>query len=418
MIVALAVQKRWRIHQMDVKSAFLNGFLDEEVYVDQPPGYVKKGYEDQVYKLKKALYGLKQAPRAWYTRIDAYLLQHGFQKCPYEHTLYIKSNLDGDLFIICVYVDDLIFTGNCKAMIDEFREAMTSQFEMTNMGLMSYFLGIEVQQTNEGIFISQQKYARDILRRLRMESLKPIRTPVAERLKLKKDGCGELINPTYFKSIVGSLRYLTCTRPDITYGMGIISRFMETPRQSHLQAAKWILRYVSGTLDNGIFYSYSNNFRLVGYTDSDWVGDAETQKSTSGYAFFLGSGSFSWSSKKQQVVALSSAEAEYMAATSTACQAVWLRRMLNELMHEQEGPTKIMCDNKSAIALAKNPVFHGRSKHIGIKYHYIRELVKSEEIELEFCRSEDQVADILTKPLKADMFEKLKMMLGVISKSI
>ena len=414
MILALTAQNHWKIHQMDVKSAFLNGVLEEEVYVEQPQGY-EKGHENQVYKLKKALYGLKQAPRAWYTRIDTYLLERDFQKCPYEHTLYIKSNTNGDIIIVCLYVDDLIFTGSCEKMFSEFREAMTSQFEMTDLGLMSYFLGLEVKQTDNGIFISQQKYANDILKRLKMESLKPIRTPVIERLELKKEGTGELVNPTYFKSIVGSLRYLASTRPDITYGVGIISRFMEKPYQSHLQAAKRILRYVSGTRDHGILYSYTDNFDLLGYTDSDWAGDTETRKSTSGYAFFLGSGVISWSSKKQQVVALSTAEAEYMALASGACQAIWLRWMLRELMHEQAGPTKLMCDNKSAIALAKNPVFHGRSKHIDIKYHYIREQVKDGEIELNFCRSEDQIADILTKPLKADLFERLKTMLGVMN---
>ena len=247
-----------------------------------------------------------------------------------------------------------------------------------------------------------------------MESLKPIRTPVAERLELKKEGAGKLVNPTYFKSIVGSLRYLASTRPDITYGVGIISWFMEKPYQSHLQAAKRILRYVNGTRNHGILYSYTDNFSLVGYTDSDWAGDIETRKSTSGNAFFLGSGLISWSSKKQHVVALSTAEAEYIALSSAACQAIWLRRILSELMHEQIGPTKILCDNKSAMALAKNPVFHGRSKHIDIKYHYIRDRVKDGEIELNFCRSEDQIADILTKPLKTETFKKLKMMLDVV----
>lgn len=392
MIVALAAQNQWKIHQMDVKSAFLNGLLDEEVYVDQPVGYVQPGCEDKVLKLKKALYGLKQAPRAWYTRIDSYFQETGFIQCPNEPTLYVKANSHGDFLLVCLYVDDLIFTGNNSNMFEEFKEAMSSKFEMTDLGLMHYFLGLEVMQVSDGIFISQAKYAMDILKRFHLDTCNPIKTPVEIRLRFDKCDNGESVNPTYYRRLVGTLRYLTSTRPDIVYGVGIISRFMEKPSQVHLQAAKRILRYVKGTSSHGIYYGSDSHCTLVGYTDSDWAGDVKERKSTSGFVFHMGSGVVSWSSKKQQVVALSTAEAEYIAAASCACQAVWLRRILAELHHEQIAPTTIFCDNKSAIALTKNPVFHGRSKHIDIKYHYIRELVKRSEINLEFCKSEDQVA--------------------------
>ncbi|CAM8982129.1 unnamed protein product [Rhodiola kirilowii] len=228
-----------------------------------------------------------------------------------------------------------------------------------------------------------------------------------------KEGTGELVNPTYFKSIVGSLRYLTSTRLDIVYGVGLISRFMEQPQQSHLLVAKRILRYISGTSNYGIMYSHTNEFCLTGYTDGDWAGDVEIWKSTSGYALYLRDGVVSWSSKKQHVVALSKAEAEYIAVTTAACQAVWLRRILEDLKHKQEGPTRIKCDNKSAIPLAKNLVLHGRSKHIGIRYHYIREFVKDGEIELEFYRTDEQVADIFTKGFSSDKFELFRHMLGI-----
>lgn len=197
------------------------------------------------------------------------MLLDGFQKCPYEHTLYVKSKPTSEMMIVCFYVDDLIFTENSEAMFAKFREAMTRQFEMTDMGLMSYFLGIEVQQTNEGIFILQKKYADNILKKFKIESVTPIRTPIAEHLEMKKEGTGELVNPTYFKSIVGSLRYLTSTRLNIVYGVGLISRFMERTHPSHLHAAKRILRYVSGTRDHEILYTYYDNFSLLGYTDSD-----------------------------------------------------------------------------------------------------------------------------------------------------
>ena len=310
LVIALAAQKKWQIHQMDVKSAFLNGSLEEEVFVDQPVGYVKKGHEDKVLKLKKALYGLKQAPRAWYTRIDSYFQENGFLKCPYEPTLYTKSDSHGNMLIVCLYVDDLIFTGNDANMFDAFKEAMSSNFEMTDMGLMSYYLGLEVMQIGVGIFVSQKKYAADILKRFKMESCKPINTPVEARLQLEKSGNSNLVNPTYFWSLVGSLRYLTSTRPDITFGVGMISRFMETPSQVHLQVAKRILRYIKGTQSHGIFYAFATDCNLVGYSDSDWAGDVEGRKSTFGFVFHFGSGVISWSLKKQQVVALSTVEVE------------------------------------------------------------------------------------------------------------
>nr|XP_016478508.1 PREDICTED: uncharacterized mitochondrial protein AtMg00810-like [Nicotiana tabacum] len=261
-----------------------------------------------------------------------------FKRYPYEHTLYIKFKCGEYILIVCLYVDDLIFTGNNPELIYEFREAMISKFEMIDLGLMSYFLGIEVSQLDNGIFISQKKYASDILKRFNMDKAKSIFTPLEEKLKLVRDGTGDLVDATYFRKLVGSLRYLTSTRPDITYRVGLISRFMETPRQSHLQAAKRILRYIQDTHTDGIFYLKTNDSSLVGFTDSDWAGDTIQRKSTSSYAFYLRSSVFSWSSKKQQVIALSTAEAEYMTTTSSAAQALWLRRMLEFLQHKQDNP--------------------------------------------------------------------------------
>lgn len=317
------------------------------------------------------------------------------------------------MLVVCLYVDDLIFTGNDSRMLQEFKKEMTKHFEMTDMGLMSYFLCLEVMQTSEGIFISQKKFAGDILKRFKMEFCNPIKTPVKARSHLSKAGNGELVNASAYRSLVGSLRYLTNTQPDIVFGVGFISRFMETPSQDHLQAAKRILRYVKGTQSHGLFYTSAKTCNLVGYSDSDWAGDVEDRKSTSGFVFHMGSSVVSWSSKKQQVVALSTTEAEYMAAASSASQAVWLCRLLAELHQEQNFPTTIYCDNRSAIALTRNPVFHGISKHIDIKFHYIRDLVTEGEILLDFCKSEDQIADIFTKPLGAEVFYIMKEKLGV-----
>ncbi|CAJ2639996.1 unnamed protein product [Trifolium pratense] len=402
---------------MDVKSAFLNGVLDEEVYIEQPQGYEVKGEEEKVLKLKKALYGLKQAPRAWNARIDKYFQDKNFIKCPYEHALYIKAK-GGDILIVCLYVDDLIFTGNNPTMFEEFKKEMTKEFEMTDIGLMSYYLGIEVKQEDHGILITQEGYAKEVLKKFKMDDANPVSTPMECGIKLSKHEEGETVDPSLFKSLVGSLRYLTCTRPDILYAVGVVSRYMEHPTTTHLKAAKRILRYIKGTTNLGLYYSISDDYKLVGYSDSDWGGDVDDRKSTSGFVFYIGNTAFTWMSKKQPIVTLSTCEAEYVAATSCVCHAIWLRNLLKELSLPQKEPTKIFVDNKSAIALAKNPVFHDRSKHIDTRYHYIRECVSNNDVKLEYMKTDDQVADIFTKPLKREHFVKLRYLLGVAKSSL
>ena len=221
-----------------------------------------------------------------------------------------------------------------------------------------------------------------------MQNCKAAPTPTAVGLKLSKEDSSKRVDPTLYKSMVGSLMYLTATRLDMMHAISLISRFMETPKDSHWQAGKRILRYVKGTNGFGILYIANDDFKLVGYTDSDWAGSIDDRKSTSGYVFNMGSGAISWASKKQPIVAQSTAEAEYIAANAAACQAIWLRRILTDLNERQEDGTTIYCDNISSIALSKNPVFHGRSKHIEIRYHFIRELVENGDIKMEYCKSE------------------------------
>ncbi|KAM1937502.1 hypothetical protein FF1_015220 [Malus domestica] len=209
-------------------------------YDEQPLGYVIKGHEDKVLKLKKALYGLKQAPQAWNSRIDKYFQENNFIKCPHEHALYVKVKYE-DILIVCLYVDDLIFIGSNPSMYEEFKRVMTKEFEMTDIGLMTYYLGIEVKQNKEGIFISQESYTKEIVKKFKMEDCKPISTPVECGVKLTKHDEGESVDPTFFKSLVGSLCYLTCTRPDILYVVGLVSRYMENPTTTLLKTAKRIL---------------------------------------------------------------------------------------------------------------------------------------------------------------------------------
>eukprot|EP00253_Pinus_taeda_P033607 PITA_33607 len=350
-VFSIAAQNKWKVYQMDVKSAFLNGVLNEEVYIEKPLGYERKSQEHKVCRLKKVLYGLKQAPRAWYSRIDLYLLENEFDKCEGEPTVYIKEK-DGKILIVVLYIDDVIFTGNDDYLIKNFKSVMKDEFEMTDMGLLRYFLGIEVDQNENGIFISQARYVNEVLGRFNMQECKAAITPTVMGLKLSKEDNNKDFDPSLYKSIVDSLMYLTTTRPDIMFAVSLISRFMERPKEAHWQAAKRILRYVKETKSFGILYNVSEHSDLVGYTDSDWAGSVDDRKSTSGYVFHMGSGAISWASKKQSIVALSTAEAEYVAATAAACQAVWMRRMLRSLGREQAKTTVIFCDNSSTIALS------------------------------------------------------------------
>lgn len=231
--------------------------------------------------------------------------------------------------------------------------------------------------------------------------------------ELTKTGDGVRIDSTFYKQIVGSLMYLTATRPDVMFVVSFISRFMDCPTELHFQEAKRILRYLKGTIDFGVFYKKGGSEELIAYTDSDYARDLDDRKSTSGYVFMLSSGAVSWSSKKQPIVSLSTTEAEFITATSCACQAIWLRRILEALKNVQHDSTTIYCDNSSAIKLSKNPVMHGRCKHIDVRFHFLRELTKDGIVEMVHCSTQEQVADIMTKPLKLDAFLKMRDLLGV-----
>ena len=255
MIIALAARNDWSVYQLDVKSAFLYGELNEAVFVEQPQGYEKKGEEYKVYKLKKALYGLKQAPRAWYSRIETYFVKEGFERCSCEHTLFIKTGDGGKILIVSLYVDDLIFTGNDESMFVKFKNSMKLEFDMTDLEKMKYFLGVEVLQNLEGIYISQRKYAKEILERFKMEKSNSVKNPIVPGVRLMKDEGGVKVNATMYKQLVGSLMYLTATRPDLMYVVCLISRFMASSTELHLQAVKRVLRYLKGTVNLGVFLS-------------------------------------------------------------------------------------------------------------------------------------------------------------------
>ncbi|KAK2378599.1 hypothetical protein QL285_066488 [Trifolium repens] len=340
---------------MDVKSAFLNGPLDEEVYVSQPPGFIKKGHEGMVYRLNKALYGLKQTPRAWNKRIGGFLTQVGFQKSVVEYGVYVKHNSNPtNVLIICLYVDDLLVTGSDSSDIAAFKRMMHSEFEMTDMGKLNYFLGLQFEETTAGTLLHQKKYMKELLVRFNMLGCNPAETPMETNTKLCLDENGEVVNSTLYKQMVGSLRYLCNSRPDMSFAVGVVSRFVDTPKKSHMTAVKRILRYVQGTLEYGILFPSNNNNivnQLIGFSDSDWCGDQVDRRSTSGYIFKFLNAPISWCSKKQPVIALSSCEAEYIACAYAACQGIWLESLLKDLTIELSEPIQLLTTTHLLILL-------------------------------------------------------------------
>jgi hypothetical protein len=414
LLLALAAIKDWRVHHLDVKSAFLNGELAEVIHVQQPPGFAVGGQEHKVLRLHKALYGLRQAPRAWNIKLDASLATLGFIKCVTEHALYTRRSGHG-LLIVGVYVDDLIVTGSDQQAIVDFKIEMMKLFRMSDLGLLTYYLGLEVEQRKDAITLRQSSYARKLLERSGMGDCKPCQTPMEEKLRLSKQSTAPKVDATRYRSIVGGLRYLVHTRPDIAFAVGFVSRFMEDPKEDHLAAVKHLLRYVAGTTSYGLVYPRRSGkgLELTGFSDSDMAGDIDGRKSTTGVFFTLGSCPVSWQSQKQKIVALSTCEAEYIAAATASCQGVWFGRMLQELTGEELRAPLLKVDNKSAIALAKNPVLHDRSKHIDTRFHFIRDCVDGGQIILEHVETGRQLADILTKPLGRIRLMELRTKIGM-----
>ena len=326
-LLAFAASKGFKLFQMDVKSAFLNGFIEEEVYVRQPPDFENPKFPNRVFKLQKALYGLKQAPRAWYDRLKKFLVGKGFKMGSVDKTLFLLSH-GSDLLIIQIYVDDIIFGGTSHALVSKFAEQMSSEFEMSMMGELQYFLGLQIKQMKEGTFLHQVKYTKDLLKKYKFGGdLKPQTTPMSSSGGLDKDEDGVAVDQKEYRGMIRSLLYLTATRPDILFATGLCARFQASPRESHLKAVKRIFRYLSYTSELGLFYSASSSLQLSGFSDANYAGYKLDRKSTSGTCQFLGSSLVSWSSRKQTGVALSTIEAEFVAAASCCShlERLWVR---------------------------------------------------------------------------------------------
>ncbi|GJZ14379.1 retrovirus-related pol polyprotein from transposon TNT 1-94 [Tanacetum coccineum] len=356
--LAFAAHMNMVIYQMDVKTAFLNGNLREEVYVSQPDGFVDPDKPNHVYKLKKALYGLKQALRAWYDMLSSFLISNDFSKGLVDPTLFIRRE-GNELLLVQIYVDDIIFAASTPELCDLFAKIMCSKFKMSMMGKISFFLGLQISQSPRGIFINQSKYALESLKKYGYESCDPVDTPMVEKSKLDEDKEGKAVDPSHYRGMIGTLLYLTAT-----------------------------------------------------FADADHAGCQDTRRSTSGSIQLLGDRLMSWSSKRQKSAAISSTKAEYIDLSDCCAQVHWMRSQLTDYGF---GFNKIpmYCDNKSAIALCCNNVQHSRSKHIDIRFHFIKEHVENGVIELYFVNTEYQLADIFTKALGRERIEFLITKLGM-----
>ncbi|KAJ9535780.1 hypothetical protein OSB04_un001068 [Centaurea solstitialis] len=411
MFLAYAAHKDFTVYHMDVKTTFLNGILKEEVYVSQPEGFVDQDHPDHVYILDKALYGLKQAPRAWYDSLSQFLVESGYSKGKIDNSLFIKRD-DEHIMLVQIYVDDIIFGSTCPNFCDTFSKLMMTRYEMSMMGELNFFLGLQVKQLSAGIFINQAKYIKDILKKYNLENAKIMKTPMSPSCALDSDPDGTAVDVTTYRGMIGSLMYLTASRPDIMFSTCLCARYQSKPKESHLKVVKRIFRYLKGTVNLGLWYPKGSGYELTGYTDADHGGCKLDRKSTTGRIQFLGDKLVSWDSKKQNCVSLSTAEAEYVAAASCCSQIIWMRTQLRDYGFKFD-KIPIYCDSNSAIAISCNPVQHTKTKHIDIRYHFIKDHVEKGTIELYFVNTEFQLADLFTKALDEKRFNFLITKLGM-----
>ncbi|GJX27992.1 putative ribonuclease H-like domain-containing protein [Tanacetum coccineum] len=369
LFLAYASFKDFVVYQMDVKSAFLYGKIEEEVYVCQPPGFEDPHFLDKVYKVEKALYGLHQAPRAWYETLSTYLLDNGFHKGQIDKTLFIKRHKD-DILLVQVYVDDIIFGSTKKQMSNEFETLMHDKFQMSSMGELSFFLGLQVKQKSDGIFISQDKYVAEILKKFDFTSVKTTSTPMETNKAFIKDKEAKDVDVHLYRSMIRSLMYLTASKPNIMFVVCACARFQITPKTSYFNAVKRIF--------------------------SDYAGASLDKKSTTGGCQFLGKRLISWQCKKQTIVANSTTEAEYVAAANCCGQVLWIQNQMLDFGFNFMN-TKIYIDNESTICIVKNPVFHSKTKHIEIRHHFIRDSYEKKLIQVIKIHTDQNVVDLLTK---------------------
>uniref|UniRef100_A0A2N9ISY4 Reverse transcriptase Ty1/copia-type domain-containing protein n=1 Tax=Fagus sylvatica TaxID=28930 RepID=A0A2N9ISY4_FAGSY len=360
-VLSLAVASHWDIRQLDITNAFLHGVLSEDVYMTQPPGFVHHSFPNHICRLHKAIYGLKQAPRAWFSRLSQRLLALGFHGSKSDTSLFIH-NSGTDLIFFLIYVDDIIVTGNNKHSIAWLIQALQADFALKDLGPLHFFLGVQAYTTETGLFLSQRRYISDLLKKTNMHEAKPVSSPLASSTVLSKFGGTALSDPSTYRSVVGSLQYLSLTRPDLAFAVNKVCQYMSHPTDDHWSAVKRILRYLKHTIHHGLLLHRTTTFSLQAFSDADWASCPDDRRSTTGYCIYLGRNLISWTSRKQRT---------------------------------------------------QTPYFHARTKYIEIDVHFVRDLVSTKALSIRFISSKDQVADTFTKPLPTPKFNVLRDTLNV-----
>ncbi|GMJ09050.1 cysteine-rich RLK (RECEPTOR-like protein kinase) 8 [Hibiscus trionum] len=405
-LLALAAIHGWHLLQLDVNNAFLNGFLDEEVYMRLPLGYTPPDQgQNLVCKLNNSIYGLKKASRQWFTAFSSVVLQIGFTQSPFDHSRFVKGSGD-NMVALLVYVDDIVLAGKCLDNLAAVKTFLQQHFKLKDLGNLRYFLGFEIARNSSGISLSQRRYALQLLEDTGSLAKKPAKLPMVPSHKLSATEGDLLPDPQIYRRLIGRLLYLTHNRPDIAYNVHHLSQFVASPRCPHLMVVHHLLAYVKQTPALGLFFSSASNMQLSGFVDADYGACPDTRRSVTGFCIFLGNNLVSWKAKKQQIVSLSSCEAEYRAMATAVCELVWLRSLLSSF--KIDVPTaSLYCDNQSAIHLANNHVFHEYTKHVEVDCHFIRDKVQDGFIKLFHVRSANQLADIFTKTLHPPAFKSL-----------
>lgn len=410
-VLSIAANEGLQLAQFDVETAFLNGIIEENIYMDQPEGF--KDNTNRVCKLHKSLYGLKQSPRIWNDTFKNVMNDLGFQQSVADPCMFYCTS-DTEKLIVVLYVDDGLVVGTSKTTINEFLTNLASKFKIT-IESSSSFLNISIGRQDDGsIFIGQKAYAESILKRFNLEDANPVSTAIEKGQLSNIDVDEELINIPY-REAVGCLMYLAvATRPDIAYAVNFASQFLEKPGQQHWAIVKRIFKYIKGTSRLGIRYdAASKTGMLEAYSDADYANDATTRRSISGIVIKYSGGAITWASRRQDCISLSTTEAEYIASSEATKDIIWLTRLFDEISPLKTEPV-LLVDNASAIKIVKNPIFHRRSKHIEVRFHFVRECYQKKLLKIEHVSSNDQLADILTKPIPRVQYERLRKLLGII----
>lgn len=403
MFLDFAAKKNHEIHQMDVHNAFLHGDLQDKVYIKMPLGFSKPN-DTRVCRLRKSLYGLKQAPRCWFAKLVDALLKYGFTQTYSDSSLFVYSRNNTTLRIL-VYVDDLVISGDSNTAINSFKAYLSTCFHMKDLGKLKYFLGLEVARSSQGIYLCQRKYTLDIITECGLLGCKPAGSPMDQNHRLGKTEGELLADLERFRRLVGRLIYLLATRPDLAYSVHILSQFMQRPRQEHWLAAVKVVRYLKGTIGQGVLFRAETTFTITSWCDADWGACRTTHRSLSGWIIQCGSSPITWKTKKQDVVSLSSTEAEFRAMRAITKELIWLKGLLSELGIDHAAPMTICCDNKSALHISANPVLHEKTKHMGIICQFVRDEIAKGTTQTNYVSTHDQLADILTKALGRKEFD-------------